>query len=121
MTLATLDEDELPCWFKYTPLIPKKRVFYKETARGIVSQRSTIPIIEQGQIPFVMTAPNEDAANIFCRQYFLQTEPIVFTGYYGDSYEVEISEMTVKVEGGIHYIEGIFQVLCTISSFCPSC
>lgn len=121
MSVATLDGVDLPCHFKYTPLTPKRRVYTKPTAGGVVFQRSATPVIGQGEIPFVMTAPSILIAEEFCKHHLSTLGAIVFTGYYGDSYEVEILDMSVKVEGGIFYIEGSFQVLCTLTPFCPSC
>lgn len=121
MSLATLNGIDLPCWFQYKPLVPEKRVFYKKTAGGIVSQRSSPSIISQGEIPFTMTAPPSEIAEEFCKHWYDTLTAIPFTGYYGESYEVEISQMTIEVKGGVHYIQGVFQVLCTIIPFCPSC
>lgn len=120
MIFATLDGQELPCHFHYVPLVGEKRVSYKKTAAGIVSQRSDPLIIHQGEIPFSLVGfgdqPSQDIWDAFNNPL-----PLEFTGYYGEEHTVEIKSLSVEVRGGIYHISGIMQVLCTAVPFQPSC
>lgn len=115
--IVTIGGTEMPCQFKYKPLIPKKRIFYKETAGGLVAQRSSVPIIQVGQIPFTLNPADSTSFQRLCKLYS-DDESVVFTGYWGEEYLVDIVELTPTVTGGYMSLEGILQVVCTVQPYC---
>lgn len=114
--IATLGGDDLPCKFKYTPLIPKKRVHFTETQAGLIKQAATNPVQGFGDIPFTLDAVTPDEAATLCKYY--DAGNYTFTGYWGEEYIVDLYEMDVTVRGGYHFIKGKFKVLCTITGYC---
>jgi len=113
---AILDGVPLPCHFKYTPLIPKKRVAFLETAAGMVVQRSTVLDSGVGEIPFTLGPATSDEVKILCDAASAGT--VVFSGYWGEEYQVEVMLNSPEVNGGFHFMSGTFVVVCTITPYC---
>ena len=114
---ATIDGVELPCHFKYQPLIPEKRVRTKKTAKGLIIQKSNVPIMQNGTFDFELTRITQEYLDLFCKIYE-EDSNTPFTGYWGESYLLEITDLNVTVNAGIHTITGTAVVGCIMSSYC---
>lgn len=127
LTIATITETtsltvhNLICEFQYIPYIAKKRVFYKQTARGVVSQAST-PLYAHGMqfLDWKITLTTRTTAALFKTLYDLD-DTFTFTGYWGDEYLIDFNEpMVVTPFAGRFELSGKFRVLCVTSEFTPT-
>lgn len=116
---VTISGNQMPCQFKYIPLIPEKRKVTKITATGTVTQSFNTPIIGTGDIPFELTSTPDDAI-ILNTLYYSTAATMVFSGYYGDVYEGYISKLDQPMEGGWVKSKGIFKVVCTTTQYTPT-
>lgn len=122
MTIATLDGDNLPLEFSYTPYVPKKRTAILKTTGGVVTQTLQPQFIHgEDTIEWNISAATP---TMFKTLYDLYKESgtMTFTGYWGENLTVEFwtfDQPTVR--GRLFSLSGSFRVVCVNDDYEPSC
>ena len=105
MKIATLQDGanpvvEMPCWFKYIPYIPKKRIKVTQTSKGSFSQKS-LPLFLPGNeyIDWEIELIDGNFLELL-RELYVLTGMLTFVGFYNDEYLVEFSELDVSSKSG---------------------
>jgi len=126
MEIATLQQAgqsavSMPCWFKYTPFVPAKRIKVTQTSTGSFSQKS-VPLFLYGNdyLEWEIETITRDFAEQMHQLYVLN-ETLTFVGVWGDSYLVEFTEFVPTPKSGLFNLKGKFRIICLISDFNPSC
>lgn len=120
ITIATLNGVDLPPQFSYGPYVPPKRRTVTRTATGVVTQTSSPQILHgDGSISFSLTsAYRSEYLAIFNLYNVTSPTTYTFTGYWGDSFEVQIDVLdSPSVRGRLFDFGGQFQVISVNTHF----
>ena len=117
------DDFYLSCWFRYKPIVQKKRIIHKQTLKGSFTQK-TYPLFNPGNdfIEWEIELHPDASFVAAIKERYDSDELFRFNGIWGEEYVVEFSEFDVpEIIGGKFKIEGKFRILCISADFMPSC
>lgn len=113
----------LPCWFKYKPIVQKKRIIHKQTVKGSFTQK-TYPLFNPGSEFIEWEIELHPDANFVAdlKERYDSDELFEFNGIWGEQYIVEFSEFNIpEIIAGKFKMEGKFRIICVSADFMPSC
>ena len=113
----------LSCWFRYKPIVQKKRIIHKQTVKGSFTQK-TYPLFNPGNdfIEWEIELHPDAVFVADLKERYDSDELFEFNGIWGEQYIVEFSEFDIpEIIGGKFKIEGKFRIICVLTDFMPSC
>ncbi len=100
--------------FSYQPYMPKKEVYYKETATGLVRQSNAYNFMNTGasKIKWELQLCTKPIADIMYKIYIFEGT-LLFTGVYNElDLPVDMTKFEVEMIHGYPRLTGEMQILC---------
>lgn len=121
---ASLNSQELPPQFSYKPYINKKRNSVSATAGAVITQYADPQLVHgDGSIAWTIELAKPTEFQTLYNLYDTTAPTLyVFSGYWGDSYEVFFTVFDPPtVRGRIWSLSGQLQVISILSDFNAVC
>lgn len=124
ITIASLNNVDLPVQFSYRPYVPAKRNTTVGTAGAVIVQAPTNQIIHgDGALAWTCKACTPAEFKTLFDLYNTGSPTLYqFDGYWGESLEVLFTSFDApSVKGRLFDLSGQFQVISVLSSYNPTC